>query len=90
MTTVKTVKKDKNAKIWGEEEVYAKEREVHRKRHGRITYDCFNAQVNGDRVTCKHGKILHPHSPDGSITLEAVLRGRTPKVCNDCRWFESD
>jgi hypothetical protein len=41
-------------------------------------------------VTCKKGKILHPHSPDGSITLEAVLRGRTPSVCVDCRWFEPD
>lgn len=90
MTTVKTVRKDKNAKIWEKEEFYEKERAKHRKENGRITYDCFNAQTTGDRVTCKKGKILHSESPDGSIKLLSVLRGRTSSVCKQCRWFDPD
>lgn len=61
-------------------------REKARARHYRITYDCFSAVVNKDKVTCKKGHRLER----GSMGLLSVLRGRTSKVCQTCPYYDGD
>jgi len=55
--------------------------EARAKRH--ITYDCFFAVVQGNKVVCKLGYPMG-RSKDKSMSLRAVLRGRSSKMCRDC------
>lgn len=67
-------------------------RDSARTRHGKITYDCYNAVLsrNGsDRVVCKFGFRINP-TGDGSATLQSVLSGRMGKNCWLCPSFEGD
>lgn len=69
-------------------DIFEMEREAHRRRNHRITYDCQEAHsVAGNRVICARGKILSDLSLDGSIYLLFVIRGRTSYRCKDCPWF---
>ncbi|MBA7605059.1 hypothetical protein ES703_12188 [subsurface metagenome] len=51
------------------------------KRH--ITYDCVHAVVKGPNVACELGYPIG-RSRDRSMSLRAVLRGRSSKMCRDC------
>lgn len=51
-----------------------------------ITYDCYNAIVDGERVKCKKGYLL----AGGTMPLLTVLRGRTASVCHTCKDFDGD
>lgn len=79
--------------IWTDKQLLdecEREREKHRNRYGyggRVTYDCVEAKVNGDRVTCHRGTPLHPDSKDGGLPLAAVLRGKTAAHCRVCEHF---
>lgn len=61
-----------------------KKRVRHKRRIGRVTYDCQYAKVNGERVRCKKERILDKLSSDGSMYLLAVLKGRTSYACLKC------
>lgn len=76
---------------WSEsnEEAFELERVEHRKTHGKITFDCLQARVMGNRVRCAAGHKLHPGSRDGSMYLIAVLRGRTSNACIFCTDYKS-
>ena len=79
--------------IWQNEQLLSKcevEREQHRKRNGRITFDCTSTKTKGERVLCRRGRFLNSLSDDGSMYLLAVLRGRTAHVCRKCPWFKSE
>ena len=54
---------------------------------GRLTFDCQNTVVKGDRVFCSKGHRLG-HAVNGSMALIAVLRGFTAGVCRDCTDYE--
>ena len=84
--------KTKVTSFWSDEilESCEREREEHRKRHGRITFDCFGAVARGDRVFCTQGETLHHESKDGSMYLLAVLRGRTSSACKACEHYEEE
>jgi len=58
----------------------AKRDEARRKR--RITYDCFNAVVKGDKVVCAQGGFASP------IPLLTVLRGRSSAICQKCPVYD--
>ena len=67
---------------------YDREREFHRRRYQRITYDCIYARPCGNnRVKCTRGKILSRLSNDGTVYLLFVIRGRTSFACKNCRYF---
>jgi hypothetical protein len=67
---------------------FEKERNRHRRRNHRITYDCkFAHSVEHDRVVCIRGKILGALSLDGSVYLLFIIRGRTSFACKKCTWF---
>jgi len=55
----------------------------------RITYDCFNTTVAGDRVVCSKGYPMGS-SKDGSMLLISVLAGRSCKVCQDCSVYDAE
>lgn len=58
-----------------------------RRSKGRITFDCFNAMVRGDRVYCKLGHVLSAKR-DGGLTLVEVLRGRSSPTCRKCSDYD--
>ncbi len=58
-------------------------------RTGRLTFDCPNTVVKGDRVLCSKGKLLG-QARDGSLALIVVLRGITSGTCKDCGDYSSD
>jgi hypothetical protein len=76
-----------NWKDQATQDKYEKERNRHRRRNHRITYDCQNAKAKGERCICNRGKILNSASIDGSMYLLAVVRGRTSFQCKSCLWF---
>lgn len=81
----------KPSKIWSDLGLLdhcEKQRIRHKKRIGRLTYDCANAQAIGDRIICKAKRILDTLSSDGSMKLLAVLKGRTSKFCLNCTRYE--
>jgi hypothetical protein len=50
----------------------------------RIIYDCRNAHVRDGRVICVTGKLLNPLTDNGSVTLNAVLSGKSSTACTQC------
>jgi hypothetical protein len=82
----------KETNIWGNQRVLVKlekERDLKREFKAPLTFDCFNAKCQGDRVQCAAGHRL-PISADGTMSLVAVLRGRTAKFCYTCKDFNGD
>ena len=55
----------------------------------RITYDCLNNIVKGDRVFCRRGTPIGT-SKDGSMMLITVLTGRSSSVCKKCMHFNGE
>lgn len=53
----------------------------------RITYDCFNARVQGNQVYCAKG---HQLKRAGFMGLISVLRGRSCLTCQKCPDYEAD
>lgn len=51
----------------------------------RLIYDCYNAAVEYDKVTCKFKKLQR--YPLG-FPLISCLRGATPLVCQDCEHYD--
>jgi len=59
-------------------------RDRKRASQGRLTFDCMNAIVRGNRVWCKLGTHL---SKGGSMALSWVLLGSTSDTCQECSSF---
>ena len=55
----------------------------------RVTYDCLNAIVDGERVKCNIGRHIG-RAADGSMSLVSVLSGRSSSVCQDCKDYCAD
>lgn len=52
-------------------------REELRQKGRRLSFDCFNLKVRGDRVICcKH--------PNVNLSLDRVLKGYTAPICFVC------
>ncbi len=66
------------------------ERDKNRQRLGRVTFDCFHAVATDDRVKCSKGVELRSDTPDGSMYLLAIIRGRTSSYCLTCQWYEGE
>jgi len=67
----------------GEMDRLGVEREF-RRRHGRITFDCFELKSSGKgRVYCSKGRLLG-RAKDGSMDELSILRGITSGACKDC------
>ena len=55
---------------------------------GRLTYDCFRATMDGERVRCSEGNLLGSNE-DGTVRLAQVLRGTKMGACQSCPdWSE--
>ena len=55
-----------------------------RRRHGRITFDCFELRSSGKgRVYCSKGRLLG-RAKDGSMNELSALRGITSRICKGC------
>lgn len=52
----------------------------------RLTYDCFHATTNGDRVRCAEGHLLGL-GKDGMVRLAQVLRGTKMGACQRCKEY---
>lgn len=67
-------------------DLFEQKRDEHRKRIGRLSFDCFNLHSKGDRAFCK---LQHPISDtkEGDMHLWAVLKGTTSSVCKGCKEF---
>lgn len=59
-----------------------------KRKSGRLTFDCLNTVVKGDRVLCSKSKLLG-RSRDGSLSLLMVLRGITSGTCKGCWDYSS-
>lgn len=57
------------------------------RRLDRLTFDCFNARVRGDRVYCAKGAPLGI-AHDRCLALTSILRGWTANVCKTCKLFD--
>jgi hypothetical protein len=55
----------------------------------RITYDCLNAIVEGDKVKCRKGNVIG-RAQNGTASLLSVLSGRSAKVCQECKEYDAD
>lgn len=61
----------------------------------RLTYDCMNARVKGDRVICRDG-YLFPQIGCGKggeyigLDLVGVLAGRSSSVCQGCEDYDGE
>lgn len=55
----------------------------------RIPYDCLHAIVDGRKVSCNKGNRIGT-TTDGHLDLVSVLRGRSAKVCQDCKDYDAD
>ncbi len=55
----------------------------------RVTYDCLHAIVDGRKVSCNKGNRIGT-TTDGHLDLVSVLRGRSAKVCQDCKNYDAD
>ncbi len=82
------------ASVWDKPDALDKlevTRDTKRKKGSRLTFDCFNAVTNGERVTCKHAHVFRPKSSrDSSMPVLAILRGVTAGACRSCPDFEGD
>ena len=56
----------------------------------RLTYDCANAIVGHNGVTCKLGHKFTSRNPEGVMSLLLVLQGRGSTVCQRCKEFEEN
>ena len=52
-----------------------------KRRKGHLTFDCFKAHFNDDRVFCIVG---HKLAGNGSMFLLSVLKGVTATQCKGC------
>ena len=66
------------------EQERAEARDTHHK--GRLTYDCFRATTDGERVYCAEGHLLGL-GKDGTVRLAQVLRGTKMGSCQKCSEF---
>ena len=53
---------------------------------GRLTYDCFRATTDGERVRCSEGNLLGSNK-DGTVRLAQVLRGMKVGSCQKCESY---
>ena len=78
--------------IWSSPELEM-ERELARKKSGRISFDCFNLKASpyfkGKRVYCAKGHLLG-RAKDGTLDLATVLRGILAGACKDCKDYDGD
>ena len=58
----------------------------------RLTYDCMNAIVAGDRVKCQRGYAFKVPGRGAStgLSLLSVLRGRCSQVCQRCKDYDGE
>jgi len=77
--------------IWNDKEQLDKLEQMRagKRGTGRLTFDCGNTVVRGDRVYCSLGKLLG-QAKDGSLSLLVVLRGITSGTCKNCREYSSE
>lgn len=77
--------------IWGNPERLKslEELRLNKKGIGRLTFDCFNLKSIGERAYCSKRKRIG-QAADGSMSLIAVLRGKTSGVCRNCKDFTTD
>ena len=77
--------------IWEDKELLDKleQQRATKRVTGRLTFDCQNTLVKGDRVFCSKGKLLG-QAKDGSLALIVVLRGITSGTCKGCGDYSSD
>jgi len=68
---------------WHEAQDMLVEMRAGRRRMTRIAYDCLHLKCEGKRARCSKGRALTT-AKDGSIAMESVVRGYTPKVCLKC------
>lgn len=47
----------------------------------RLTYDCFNALSDAERVVCKKGHVLRGTQ---GVPLAFVMRGMSSGTCQNC------
>ena len=57
----------------------------------RTLYECSNARVRGNRITCRKGYALLKNIHDGGIDILRLARGEPLafKVCQECPDFDS-
>ena len=67
--------------------VYEERRSEARFHRGRITFDCFNLKVRGDRVFCSKSHLLS-RAKDGTADLITILRGTCFGVCKKCKDYD--
>ncbi len=56
----------------------------------RLIYDCMNAVVQGDGVTCREGHEFKGYSRDKGIPLLTVLRGTASSTCQECGDYDGE
>jgi len=56
---------------------------------GRITYDCMNVIVKGDRAVCKKGYDLGDRIKH-DLDLLQVLKGKTASACKKCVDYDEE
>ena len=62
------------------------------RRKRRLTYDCMNGIVKGDRVICKKGHVFRKvgRQEEEGFPLFAVLKGRSSSICQKCPDFNQE
>ena len=68
--------------VWDDQEFLdkvEKSRNLRRFKNGRITFDCLNLKVRGERASCPHTTVL----------LFPVLRGVLYTACKNCQDFKT-
>jgi len=57
-----------------------------RRKQKRSLYQCFCAQVRGDRIKCSEGHALDARKKDGGVNIEMLARGAPLEftVCQSC------
>ena len=62
---------------------------IEARRRRRITYDCMNAIVKGDKVECKKGHALG-YLAKKQFDLLYALKGKTGGHCNKCKDYDEE
>ena len=60
-----------------------------RESKGRLTYDCFCATTDGERVACSEGHLMGL-GITGTVRLAQVLRGTKIGACQKCPEYNGD
>ena len=55
------------------------------RKHGRITYDCFNCICKGDRAECNKSHVL---AKSKGMLLKSVLKGVSGVSCKTCQEYK--